>query len=68
MECVSKESCIFIFGSPDAISLRFDNILHVPRFDDEKSFLDGCLNIQVSEYALNARMRSLRQWSGCDGR
>lgn len=58
MEGVSEELCIFFLGRPDAISLRFGNILHVPRFDDEESFLDGCLHIRVSEYALNTRMLS----------
>jgi hypothetical protein len=61
MESISEEPCIFLLGCPDAISLRFDNVLHIPRFDDEESFLDGCLSGQVSEYALNARMLSFRQ-------
>jgi hypothetical protein len=61
MECFGEEPCIFLLGCPDAISLRFDDILHIPRFDDEKSFLNGCLSIQVSEYALTARMLSFRQ-------
>jgi len=58
MKGVSKQPCIFLLGCPDAISLRFSNILHVPRLDDEESFLNGCLSIEVSEYALNARMLS----------
>jgi hypothetical protein len=65
---ISKEPCIFLLGRPDTIPLRFNDILHIPRFDDEESFLNGCLSIQVSEYALTARMLSFRQWSGCDGR
>jgi hypothetical protein len=58
VECISKEPCIFLLGCPDTISLRFDDVLHVPRFDDEESFLDGCWSNQVSEYASNARMLS----------
>lgn len=63
MEGVSKQPCIFLLGCPDAISLRFSNVLHVPRLDDEESFLNGCLSIDVSEYTLNARMLSFWQWN-----
>ena len=59
MEGFSKKPGIFLLGCPGTIFLRFDDILHVPGFYDKESFLDGCLHIQVSEYALNARMRSV---------
>ena len=58
MEGFSKEPSIFLLSCPDTISLRLGDILHVPRLYDKESFLDGCLHIQVSEYALNARMLS----------
>ena len=59
MEGVGKEPGIFLLSCPDTISLRLGDILHVPRFYDEESFLDGCLHIQVSGYALNARVLSV---------
>lgn len=58
MEYLSKEPSIFLLGCPDTISLRFDDILHIPRLDDEESILDGCWSKQVSDYFLNARMLS----------
>ena len=59
MKGVRKEPCVFLLGCPDTVALRFNDVLHVPRFDDEESFLDSCEIIGVSEYALNARMLSV---------
>lgn len=56
MECISEEACVLLLSGPNVVSLRINDILHVPGFDDEESFVGGCLEIRVSEYVLDTRM------------